>query len=38
MLEEEKIDFLEKFKNNNNFFVFCVLGGMFLEGIDFLGD
>lgn len=38
MPEEEKTDFLEKFKNNNNLLVFCVLGGMFSEGIDLPGD
>lgn len=38
MSENEKNDFLEQFKMNNNLLVFCVLGGMFSEGIDLPGD
>lgn len=38
MNEEEKTDFLSKFKNNKNILGFCVLGGMFSEGIDLPGE
>lgn len=38
MSEEEKEELLDKFKNNNNLLMFCVLGGMFSEGIDLPGD
>jgi Rad3-related DNA helicase len=38
MSEEEKTEFLAKFKNNNNLLMFCVLGGMFSEGIDLPGE
>lgn len=38
MSEEEKTDFLEGFKKNNNLLVFCVLGGMFSEGVDLPGN
>lgn len=37
MNEKEKSNFLEQFKKNNNLLVFCVLGGMFSEGIDLPG-
>lgn len=38
MTEEEKSEFLRRFKNSNNLLMFCVLGGMFSEGIDLPGD
>lgn len=38
MSEEEKEELLDKFKSNNNLLMFCVLGGMFFEGIDLPGD
>ncbi len=38
MSEKEKEELLDKFKNNNNLLMFCVLGGMFSEGIDLPGD
>ncbi|ALP88703.1 helicase C-terminal domain-containing protein [Clostridium butyricum] len=38
MDEKEKSDFLKQFKENNNLLVFCVLGGMFSEGIDLPGE
>lgn len=38
MSEEEKSEFLKKFKTNNNLLMFCVLGGMFSEGIDLPGE
>lgn len=38
MSEEEKGELLDKFKSNNNILMFCVLGGMFSEGIDLPGD
>lgn len=38
MNEEEKSEFLNKFKNNKDILAFCVLGGMFSEGIDLPGD
>ena len=38
MTEEEKSEFLKLFKENNNLLMFCVLGGMFSEGIDLPGD
>lgn len=37
MSESEKNDFLNEFRNNDNLLVFCVLGGMFSEGIDLPG-
>ena len=38
MSEEEKSEFLKNFKTNNNLLMFCVLGGMFSEGIDLPGE
>lgn len=38
MSEEEKSEFLKAFKINNNLVMFCVLGGMFAEGIDLPGE
>lgn len=38
MNETEKSEFLNEFKKNNNLLVFCVLGGMFSEGIDLPGE
>lgn len=38
MTEEEKSEFLNLFKENNNLLMFCVLGGMFSEGIDLPGE
>ena len=38
MNEEEKSEFLKNFKTNNNLLMFCVLGGMFSEGIDLPGE
>ncbi|WP_160683652.1 ATP-dependent DNA helicase [Clostridium sp. C2-6-12] len=38
MSEEEKSEFLNLFKENNNLLMFCVLGGMFSEGIDLPGE
>lgn len=38
MTEEEKSEFLKLFKDNNNLLMFCVLGGMFSEGIDLPGE
>ena len=38
MSEEEKSEFLSKFKVSNNLLMFCVLGGMFSEGIDLPGE
>jgi len=38
MSEEEKSDFLQNFKTNSNLLMFCVLGGMFSEGIDLPGE
>lgn len=38
MTEEEKSEFLKLFKTNNNLLMFCVLGGMFSEGIDLPGE
>jgi Rad3-related DNA helicases len=38
MTEEEKSKFLKLFKDNNNLLMFCVLGGMFSEGIDLPGE
>jgi Rad3-related DNA helicase len=38
MSEEEKSDFLKNFKRNSNLLMFCVLGGMFSEGIDLPGE
>lgn len=38
MREEEKSEFLNNFKINNNLLMFCVLGGMFSEGIDLPGE
>jgi len=38
MNEEEKSQLLKKFKINNNLLMFCVLGGMFSEGIDLPGE
>ncbi len=37
MSEEEKSEFLKNFKTKNNLLMFCVLGGMFSEGIDLPG-
>lgn len=37
MKEEEKEEFLNDFKHNKNILAFCVLGGMFSEGIDLPG-
>ena len=37
MNESEKSEFLNQFKENRNLVVFCVLGGMFSEGIDLPG-
>ncbi|WP_238916602.1 ATP-dependent DNA helicase [Clostridium sp. YIM B02555] len=38
MSEEEKREFLSKFKENRNLLMLCVLGGMFSEGIDLPGE
>ncbi|WP_315072369.1 ATP-dependent DNA helicase [uncultured Clostridium sp.] len=38
MSEEEKSVFLNEFKIKNNLLMFCVLGGMFSEGIDLPGE
>jgi len=38
MSEEEKSEFLQSFKGSNNIIMFCVLGGMFSEGIDLPGE
>lgn len=38
MTEEEKSEFLKLFRANNNLLMFCVLGGMFSEGIDLPGE
>jgi len=38
MSEDEKGEFLDSFKTNNNLLMFCVLGGMFSEGIDLPGE
>ncbi|AWK50128.1 ATP-dependent helicase [Clostridium beijerinckii] len=38
MSENEKNEFLKTFKTNNNLLMFCVLGGMFSEGIDLPGE
>lgn len=38
MGEQNKNDFLKQFKSNNNLLVFCVLGGMFSEGINLPGE
>ncbi|EHJ02316.1 DEAD_2 domain protein [Clostridium sp. DL-VIII] len=38
MSEEEKSEFLNEFKIKNNLLMFCVLGGMFSEGIDLPGE
>lgn len=38
MNENEKTDFLSEFKINKNILGFCVLGGMFSEGIDLPGE
>lgn len=38
MSEEEKSEFLSRAKIKNNLLMFCVLGGMFSEGIDLPGD
>lgn len=38
MSEEEKAELLDKFKTRNNILMFCVLGGMFSEGIDLPGE
>lgn len=38
MSEEEKKEFLSKFKENRNLLMLCVLGGMFSEGIDLPGE
>ena len=38
MNEDEKSEFLKNFKTNNNLLMFCVLGGMFSEGIDLPGE
>lgn len=38
MSEEEKSEFLKKFKTSNNLLMFCVIGGMFSEGIDLPGE
>lgn len=37
MSENEKDDFLNEFKKNDNLVVLCVLGGIFSEGIDLPG-
>ena len=37
MNEDNKSEFLQKFKENSNLLGFCVLGGMFSEGIDLPG-
>ena len=37
MNESKKNEFLNQFKENRNLIVFCVLGGMFSEGIDLPG-
>lgn len=38
MSEEEKSEFLNEFKIKKNLLMFCVLGGMFSEGIDLPGE
>lgn len=38
MTDEEKKQFLNMFKEQDNLLVFCVLGGMFSEGIDLPGE
>ena len=38
MNEDEKSEFLKNFKTSNNLLMFCVLGGMFSEGIDLPGE
>lgn len=38
MNEEEKSEVLRSFKISNNLLMFCVLGGMFSEGIDLPGE
>ena len=38
MSEDEKVEFLNGTKVKNNLIMFCVLGGMFSEGIDLPGD
>ena len=38
MKELEKKEFIDSFKNNRNILAFCVLGGMYSEGIDLPGD
>lgn len=38
MSEEEKSEFLKKFRTENNVLMFCVIGGMFSEGIDLPGE
>ena len=38
MTENEKVEFLQKFKENRNLIVLCVMGGMFSEGIDLPGE
>jgi DNA excision repair protein ERCC-2 len=38
MSEDEKSKFLKRFKSSNNLLMFCVLGGMFSEGIDLPGE
>ena len=38
MSEEEREDFLEQFQPGGRVLAFCVLGGLFTEGIDLRGD
>ena len=38
MSEDEKSESLKNFKTHNNLLMFCVLGGMFSEGIDLPGE
>ena len=38
MNEDEKEDYLKKFRNNRNIIGLCVIGGMFAEGVDLPGE
>lgn len=38
MTEDERLNFIDKFNTTQNIIGFCVLGGVFSEGIDLKGD
>lgn len=38
LTDMERLEFLSQFTTNSNIMAFCVLGGVFSEGVDLSGD